>query len=147
MSFCAYMLRCSDGSYYVGHTDDLERRMAQHEAGEMPGYTHDRRPVALVWSESFGTREEALAAEMRVKGWTRAKKESLIRGDWNKISDLAIPPAERDARALRLRSGRTDVEPMETTSVRAERSRSTATALTACGNIVSVDSASRSERG
>jgi tRNA/rRNA methyltransferase len=127
VSFWAYLLRCSDGSYYAGHSDDLEQRIAQHQAGEVPGYTHDRRPLEMVWSEAFGTREEALAAELRIKGWSRAKKEALLRGDWSQISALAIPPAEREGRALRLRSGRTEVDAMDPTSVRAERSRSTAT--------------------
>ncbi|MFO1295518.1 MAG: GIY-YIG nuclease family protein [Rubrivivax sp.] len=67
--FFVYMLRCADGSYYVGHTDELERRIAQHRAGEIPGYTHERRPVELVWSQEAATREEALAAERQVKGW------------------------------------------------------------------------------
>ncbi|MFO1269072.1 MAG: GIY-YIG nuclease family protein, partial [Rubrivivax sp.] len=58
--FFVYMLRCADGSYYVGHTDELERRIAQHRAGEIPGYTHERRPVELVWSQEAATREEAL---------------------------------------------------------------------------------------
>jgi len=117
VSFWAYMLRCSDGSYYVGHTDNLERRVAQHQAGELPGYTHDRRPVELAWSESFGTREEALAAEMRIKPWSRAKKEALIASDWKALSIAAQPPAERADRAStslgeapRLRSGRTGDE-------------------------------------
>ena len=83
--FFVYMLRCADGSYYVGHTDDLEQRFAQHQAGEIEGYTHQRRPVELVWSQETATRDEALAAERRLKGWARAKKEALIRGDWNAI--------------------------------------------------------------
>jgi LAO/AO transport system kinase len=83
--FFVYMLHCADGSYYVGHTDDLERRVAQHQVGEIPGYTHERRPLTLVWSQETGTREEALTAERRIKGWARAKKEALIAGDWNSI--------------------------------------------------------------
>ena len=89
MSFWAYMLRCADRSYYLGHTDELERRVAQHQAGEVNGYTRSRRPVVLVWQQDFATREEALAAERRVKGWSRAKKEALIAGDWDKIRRLA----------------------------------------------------------
>ncbi len=133
MSFATYMLRCSDGSFYVGHTDDLETRIAQHHAGALPGYTHDRRPLELVWRESFGSRDEALSAERQIKGWSRAKKEALIRGDWDAVSAAAIPPAEREARALRLRSGRTEggddgpPPPEPPHPVRAERSRSTAT--------------------
>jgi LAO/AO transport system kinase len=83
--FVVYLLRCSDGSYYTGHTDELERRIGQHQAGEVPGYTHDKRPVVLAWSQETATREEALAAEMQIKGWSRSKKEALIRGDWAAI--------------------------------------------------------------
>ena len=80
------MLRCSDGSYYVGHTDALERQVAQHQAGEVEGYTHERRPVELVWVQETATREEALVTERRIKGWGRAKKEALVEGDWLKIA-------------------------------------------------------------
>jgi predicted GIY-YIG superfamily endonuclease len=90
MSFWAYMLLCSDGSYYVGHTDELERRLAQHAGGETLGcYTHARRPVKLVWEQAFGSREEALTAERQVKGWNRAKKTALVAGDWHRIQQLA----------------------------------------------------------
>jgi predicted GIY-YIG superfamily endonuclease len=89
--FFVYMLRCADSSYYIGHTDDLERRMAQHHQGELPGYTQTRRPVQLVWSQETATREEALAAERQLKGWSRAKKQALITGDWPRISELAHP--------------------------------------------------------
>jgi len=89
MSFWAYLLRCADDSYYAGHTDDLERRMQAHIDGTLPGYTSKRRPVRLVWSQEFGTREEALAAERQIKGWNRAKKEALMRGDWKEIQRLA----------------------------------------------------------
>ena len=89
MSFYACLLRCNDGSYYAGHTDELESRIAQHQAGLLGGYTAARRPVVLVWSDSFPTREEALAAEPRIKGWSRAKKEALIAGDWERIAVLA----------------------------------------------------------
>jgi LAO/AO transport system kinase len=87
--FHVYMLRCADGSFYVGHTDELQRRVAQHQAGELPGYTHERRPVSLVWHQETATREEALAAELRIKGWSRAKKEALIAGDWERVKQLA----------------------------------------------------------
>ncbi|MCL6697844.1 GIY-YIG nuclease family protein [Sphingomonas sp. NSE70-1] len=89
MSFFAYMLRCSDGSYYVGHSEELEARFAAHQSGQVPGYTQNRRPVQLVWAQEFTSREEALAAERQVKGWSRAKKEALIQGDWKAISALA----------------------------------------------------------
>ena len=89
MAFFAYLLRCNDGSYYVGHTDDLEHRMAQHQTGAVGGYTARRLPVALVWSESFLSREDAFAVEHQIKGWSRAKKEALIAGNWELLSDLS----------------------------------------------------------
>ncbi|HEU4958575.1 MAG TPA: TrmH family RNA methyltransferase [Sphingomicrobium sp.] len=89
MSFYVYMLRCSDESYYVGHTEDLEARVGVHQAGLIAGYTHKRRPVQLVWSQDFPSREEALAAERRLKGWSRAKKEALIQGDWDAVQRLS----------------------------------------------------------
>ena len=89
MPFWTYMLRCSDGTYYVGHTDDIDLRIAQHAAGALGGYTAKRRPVALVWSDTFTTRDEAFAAERKLKGWGRAKKQALIAGDWERVSMLA----------------------------------------------------------
>jgi predicted GIY-YIG superfamily endonuclease len=90
MAFHAYMLRCSDGHYYVGSTDDLEARIAQHQSGRDPHcYTIKRRPFSLVWTESFVTRIEAKEAEARIKGWSRAKKEALIAGDWDAITLLS----------------------------------------------------------
>ena len=89
MDFYTYLLRCNDGSYYAGHTDDLENRIAQHRTGALGGYTAKRLPVTLVWSDRFPTRDEAFAAERQIKGWSRAKKEALIAGDWSRISALA----------------------------------------------------------
>jgi predicted GIY-YIG superfamily endonuclease len=87
--FYTYMLRCSDGTYYVGHTDDLERRLSEHMSGVYPGYTYKRRPVTLVWNEYFSTRDDAKIVEKQLKGWSRAKKEALIQDDWTRISELA----------------------------------------------------------
>ena len=87
--FWIYILRCSDGSYYTGHTDNLEKRLACHQSGEVPGYTSTRLPVKLVFSQSMPTREEALSAERQIKGWSRAKKEAMMQGDWAKVSALA----------------------------------------------------------
>jgi predicted GIY-YIG superfamily endonuclease len=95
MAFYAYLLRCSDGSYYAGHSDDLDLRMAQHQSGTLGGYKARRRPVVLVWSDSFQTREEAFFAERKIKGWSRAKKEALIAGDWDLVSRLAKGRTER----------------------------------------------------
>lgn len=89
MAFWAYLLRCADGSYYAGHSDDLEKRLGEHQAGLCAGYTASRLPVALLWSQEFASREEALASERQIKGWNRKKKEALIRGDWDEIQRLA----------------------------------------------------------
>jgi putative endonuclease len=100
MPFWVYMLRCRDGSYYVGHTDN-EARIAQHQAGQGSDWTRRRLPVELVWAGEAGTREEALAFERQIKRWTRAKKEALIAGDWERIGRLARPPHERPSTSLR----------------------------------------------
>jgi tRNA/rRNA methyltransferase len=84
-----YMLRCADGSYYVGHTDDVERRVSQHEAGAVAGYTATRLPIRLVWFEEFPTREEAKAAEAQIKNWSRRKKNALITGDIDELKRAA----------------------------------------------------------
>ncbi|NJS14545.1 MAG: GIY-YIG nuclease family protein, partial [Sphingopyxis sp.] len=89
MTFLAYMLHCRGGEYYVGHTDNLEHRIGQHQSGLIAGFTADHLPVTLVWSQDFPARHEAKEAERRIKGWSRGKKMALIRGDWDRISMLA----------------------------------------------------------
>src|SRR5687768_10337245 len=89
MSFHVSLVRCSDGSLYVGHTDDLESRVVMHNSGEISGYTKSRRPVRLLWLADFPTRYEALTAERQLKGWSRAKKLALARNDWEAIKRLA----------------------------------------------------------
>lgn len=85
-----YMLKCADSSYYVGLAQvDLQRRVAQHNEGLLGGYTARRRPVHLVFSQAFERYDEAIAMERRIKGWSRAKKEALIAGDWARIRELA----------------------------------------------------------
>ena len=89
MPFYVYILRCSDGSYYNGHTEDLETRVAEHQAGAFPGYTQKRLPVEFVFSDEFPTREDALDREKQIKGWSRSKKEALIAGDWKRLAELS----------------------------------------------------------
>ena len=86
-----YMLRCADGSYYVGSArgESLDKRLSEHEAGTYAGYTSSRRPVTLVWSGVFERFDEAVAYERRLKGWSRAKKEALIRGNWDGVQEAA----------------------------------------------------------
>ncbi len=93
------MLRCSDGSYYVGTTrGGLDKRMAEHETGSFDGYTAYRRPVSLVFHQAFERIGDAVAAERQIKGWRRAKKEALIRSDYPALPLLA-------SRATRATSG------------------------------------------
>jgi tRNA/rRNA methyltransferase len=87
--FWVYIVRCRDGSLYTGHTDDLELRIAKHNAGTFDGYTAQRKPVVLVFSHAVASRIEALELEMQLKGWSRPKKEALIRRDWAAIHQLA----------------------------------------------------------
>ena len=82
------MLKCSDDSYYVGHTDNIEERISLHQSGKITGYTSTRLPIKLIWMDNFNTRDEAFFAERKIKGWSRKKKEALIKQDWETISKL-----------------------------------------------------------
>lgn len=83
------MLECSDGSYYVGHTDDIETRLAIHHSGEIKCYTSDKRPLKLVWADVTSSRYEAIMMERRIKGWSRKKKQALVQQDWEQIKNLS----------------------------------------------------------
>ena len=76
-----YILKCRDGSFYVGITGDLDRRLANHQAGRGPGHTWRRRPVKLVFSRLFADRKTAAYYERLIKGWSRARKEALVSGE------------------------------------------------------------------
>ena len=89
MQFWTYLLTCADGWYYVGHTDDLEKRLAAHQDGSFAGYTARRRPVTLTYAESFDSRDDAFHRERQIKGWSRAKKKALAREDWRELQRLA----------------------------------------------------------
>jgi len=96
MSAFVYILRCADGSYYVGSTrDSLAMRIAQHNAATFDGYTARRRPVQLVFHQEFSQITDAIAAERQVKGWRRAKKEALIRGEFHLPPTLAATAKDR----------------------------------------------------
>ena len=85
-----YILRCRDGRYYVGSTrDTLERRVNEHTSGILGGYTKPRRPVELVFAQGFDRITDAVAAERQIKGWGRAKKEALMRGDLSSLVKLS----------------------------------------------------------
>jgi putative endonuclease len=88
--YYVYILLCSDKSYYTGVTNDLDRRVIEHETGESTtSYTFKRRPLKLVFCELFSDVNQAIAFEKQVKGWRRAKKEALINGDWDSLPELA----------------------------------------------------------
>ncbi len=89
-TFFVYMVRCRDEKYYVGITNDVDRRLVEHNLGLNPHcYTYFRRPVSLVFTTGYRNVAEAIAFEKQLKGWSRAKKESLITGDWARIKELA----------------------------------------------------------
>lgn len=87
--YWVYILRCSDGSYYTGMTSNLDGRLIEHQYGMYDGYTSSRLPVALVFSEEFGDAKLAASLEKQIKGWTRKKKEALIRRDLDMLHVLA----------------------------------------------------------
>jgi putative endonuclease len=94
-----YILQCADGSYYTGMTrgEEPDQRFSEHQMKLSPsGYTASRLPVKLVYSEYFDLISDAIFAERRIKGWSRAKKEALICGDWNEVQRLSKRRGGRD---------------------------------------------------
>ena len=90
-----YLLECSDGSYYVGSSNDLERRIWEHNEGLGAKYTARRRPVKLVYAAEFASIAEAYEREKQVQGWGRAKRKALIDGDYGALPELARKRFER----------------------------------------------------
>ena len=89
--YFVYILLCSDNSYYTGVTNDLERRLYEHENGMDPGsYTCKRRPLKMVFCENFNDINQAIAFEKQVKGWSRKKKEAIIAGNWESLPGLSV---------------------------------------------------------
>jgi predicted GIY-YIG superfamily endonuclease len=97
-----YILQCSDESYYTGCTTNLKKRIDEHHQGLHDGYTSKRRPVKLLWTEKFRNINEAIDAERQIKGWSRKKKEALMRDDFKLLHELAQSKEMRKRRALRL---------------------------------------------
>ncbi|WP_373400336.1 GIY-YIG nuclease family protein [Algoriphagus halophilus] len=88
--YFVYILECSDSSYYTGVTNNIDRRFAEHQDGiDSFSYTYYRRPVNLVFQQDFQEIKEAIAFEKQIKKWSRAKKEALIRGDWEQLKELS----------------------------------------------------------
>ncbi len=89
MTFHVYILLCADDSYYVGQTDDLEKRFTAHMAGKGSRHTAARLPVEAVYSETFPSRAQAMTRESQLKKWSRAKKEAFIAGDGETLKRLS----------------------------------------------------------
>ena len=98
-TYYVYIVECSDGSYYTGVTNDVEKRVAEHNLGRAEhSYTFMRRPVELVFAGDFKEVDDAIAFEKQVKGWSRKKKRAIIEGRWNDLPELArakVPFVER----------------------------------------------------
>ncbi|MDG2432752.1 GIY-YIG nuclease family protein [Flavobacterium sp.] len=88
--YYVYLLKCKDDSYYVGITSDIDRRLVEHNAGKYPdAYTFKRRPVALMWYQEFTDPNQAIEFEKKIKKWSRAKKEALIKDDYDLLPFLS----------------------------------------------------------
>jgi putative endonuclease len=83
-----YILLCSDGSYYTGSTNDINRRFDQHQSGLGANHTKKRLPVELIYSEEYSRVSTAFYREKQVQGWSRRKKQALIRGEYEKLPEL-----------------------------------------------------------
>jgi putative endonuclease len=91
-TYYVYMLRCFDGTFYVGVTNDITRRFGEHCSGYDPkSYTHTRRPLRLVYADEFQWVDEAIAFEKRLKGWSHKKKRTFADRDWPLLKRLSLP--------------------------------------------------------
>jgi putative endonuclease len=97
-----YILECSDNSYYIGISNDAERRFQEHSLGiNRSCYTYTRRPLKLVFSQIFSDPLSAIAFEKKIKGWTRAKKKALIDGKWELLPELSKSHTKNPTQMLR----------------------------------------------
>ena len=109
MPFYVYILECADSTYYTGHTDNLDQRMAQHSNGTASSYTSKRRPLKLLWATDCQSREQAFELEKQLQGWSRAKKQALMRGAFGALPGLSANRQVRD-KALSLRQAQGERE-------------------------------------
>lgn len=91
-----YILRCSDGSYYTGSTKYLDKRLEQHQNGKGSNHTRKRLPVKLLYYEQYNRIDTAFYREKQVQGWSRAKKEALMRGELDALPGLSIAYRDKD---------------------------------------------------
>jgi putative endonuclease len=89
-SYYVYILLCSDKSYYTGISNNIDKRLREHNNSlDKKSYTYNKRPVKIVYKEAFQNPNDAIMWEKRIKGWTRIKKEALINGDFDKLKELS----------------------------------------------------------
>ncbi len=89
-TYFVYIVKCNDNTYYTGITNHLERRIGEHQTGKKKDcYTFDKRPLELVWFETFNDVLNAIAIEKQIKGWSRRKKEALIQQDWERLEQYS----------------------------------------------------------
>jgi putative endonuclease len=89
--YFVYVVQCSDKSYYTGITNNLERRLYEHNEGiNKSAYTYRKRPVVLKYCETFQSPLDAIAFEKKIKNWSRKKKEALFKNDWERIRKLSL---------------------------------------------------------
>ncbi len=94
--YWTYILKCTDDSFYVGITNNLDQRVLQHNSGEdSTCYTYKRRPVELVYHQMFQNPNDAIAFEKKLKGWSRAKKIALINGQFERLPELSKKKFEK----------------------------------------------------
>jgi putative endonuclease len=94
--YYTYIVQCADDSYYTGVTNNLENRIAEHNEGkDVRSYTFSRRPIELVWSNMTFDIKQAIEKEKQIKGWSRVKKEALIKEDWKRIVELSNKKSEK----------------------------------------------------
>ena len=96
-AYFVYILHCSDNSYYTGMTNDYERRLEEHHSGLNPScYTYTRRPLTLLYCEEYQSVYDAINREKQIKGWSKKKKEALIRGDFTELQLIARNKVRRE---------------------------------------------------
>lgn len=83
MKYFTYIILCSNNKYYVGYTSDLRKRFYRHLTKSGAKFTLQNKPLKILWKQEFETEVEAIKRERQIKGWTRAKKQNLIKGVWS----------------------------------------------------------------
>jgi len=95
-----YILKCADGSYYTGSTENLQGRFLEHENGLGANHTRKRLPVKLVYTEAYPLQQQAFWREKQIQGWSRKKKEALIKGRFEDLPELAVAYRDKELKDL-----------------------------------------------